>query len=245
MSLKTDQMRSDTRIDQAVLRTIDRGSCNISSNPYRNQTRTQMSRKVGLLEAVRRNPTIQARFWSKVNKVKGDCWLWTASTTGTGYKYGQFTYRIDRKQQHPYAHRVAWELTHGESIADGLNACHRCDVPLCCNPAHLFLGSQKENLNDGRAKGRIDMSRPRTSKLTPAERMAIFESRGVSGVLLAAEYGVSAACISVIRSGRFSRPLASMAPRDSHQSVVSISGGVHGGVLQPPPDHASRGSVRQ
>jgi len=51
------------------------------------------------------------------------------------------------------AHRVAWTVTNG-LIPKKMNVLHHCDVPSCCNPAHLFLGSQKDNVQDMMSKGR-------------------------------------------------------------------------------------------
>ncbi len=52
-----------------------------------------------------------------------------------------------------YAHRVSWEMFCGE-IPAGQKVLHRCDVSLCVNPDHLFLGTQKENVHDCEKKGR-------------------------------------------------------------------------------------------
>ena len=51
------------------------------------------------------------------------------------------------------SHRYAWELWEGP-IPNGMNVLHRCDNRRCCNPAHLFLGTQQENMLDMYAKGR-------------------------------------------------------------------------------------------
>lgn len=89
--------------------------------------------------------TVNRRFWSKVRRVSGGCWLWT----GARNRYGLF--RLNGKVRK--AHRVAWELTNGP-IPDGLNVLHTCDNPPCVRPSHLFLGTQAENVRDMWAKGR-------------------------------------------------------------------------------------------
>ena len=94
-------------------------------------------------------PKDVSRFWSKVNRTDNpnDCWEWNASRVSGGY--GQAI----RFGKSSVAHRVAWELTQGP-IPEGIFVCHRCDNRLCCNPAHLFLGTARDNNRDKMDKGR-------------------------------------------------------------------------------------------
>jgi hypothetical protein len=94
-----------------------------------------------------RDLTPEKAFWSKVNKTAG-CWLWTRPGWIDGY--AQFMTRRRRV----YVHRFAYELTHGP-IPPGLLVCHKCDVPLCVRPDHLFLGTPKDNILDAVRKGRL------------------------------------------------------------------------------------------
>jgi hypothetical protein len=74
------------------------------------------------------------------------------------------------KSGHWFAHRRAWELTHGP-ITDGLHCLHHCDHPPCCNPSHLFLGAPADNVADMVAKGRQARGDRSGSRLYP-ERLA-------------------------------------------------------------------------
>lgn len=87
-----------------------------------------------------------ARFWPKVDKA-GDCWIWKASKRRKGY--GQFQLNGTMVS----AHRVAWQIEHGE-IPAGLLVCHHCDNPSCVRPDHLFLGTNSDNQKDAGAKKR-------------------------------------------------------------------------------------------
>ena len=87
-----------------------------------------------------RNPEkANAHFWSRVDK-SGDCWLFIGARDKWGY--GDLNYM----GKHVQAHRLAWRLTNGEP--GKLDVLHKCDNAPCCNPAHLYLGTDKENKQD-------------------------------------------------------------------------------------------------
>lgn len=96
--------------------------------------------------------TLQERLISYViPEPYSGCWLWTGAVyhPGTQFEYGAL--RANGKTIG--AHRLSYQLFRGE-IPEHLHCCHKCDTPLCCNPDHLFLGTNKENHMDASRKGR-------------------------------------------------------------------------------------------
>lgn len=140
--------------------------------------------------------TAEQKFWAKVDK-SGECWLWTGSKYRQGY--GQVCVGPKFRK----AHRVAYELTRGP-IPTGLCVCHKCDVKLCVNPEHLFLGTYADNNADKALKGRAYRSTGElqpAAKLTDADVIAILNDPRPS-THLAPIYGVDHSLIGRIRRGK-------------------------------------------
>jgi len=91
---------------------------------------------------------IKDRLLSKVRIDENDCWLWQGFRNSHGYGH----IKVNKKTCK--AHRVSYEVFVA-AIPDGLILMHLCDVPACINPAHLIPGTQKENMADAIAKGRM------------------------------------------------------------------------------------------
>lgn len=125
------------------------------------------------------------------------CWRWRGSTAWNGYGVVGFQGRQQK------AHRVAWQLTRGP-IPQGMRVLHRCDNPSCCNPDHLFLGTQLDNIADREAKGR-GAKPPSRRKLTRdevAEMRRLYAALPISQAQLAEQFGVSRGNVSKIVNGK-------------------------------------------
>jgi hypothetical protein len=112
------------------------------------------------------------RFWQKVPRLGADdCWEWQASRNPKGY--GQFNVGNSAETGRcVLAHRVAYELEVGAAPQD-LLVLHVCDNPPCCNPAHLFTGTNEDNMRDkwlkGRGRGPLQLSQVIELKRLAAE----------------------------------------------------------------------------
>ena len=93
-------------------------------------------------------PRHTAESLARRTKRDGECWIWLGAMNRDG-RYGLAYYYNLRIR----AHRLSYALAVGP-IPEGLQVLHRCDRPLCINPAHLFLGTDAINVADKVAKGR-------------------------------------------------------------------------------------------
>ena len=148
--------------------------------------------------------TFEERFWPKVDKSGGPdaCWNWTGASNGVGY--GKIC--NDPAGRLALAHRASWEMTNGP-IEGRLHCLHKCDNRRCCNPVHMFLGTNAENMADKVAKGRqarVRGSAQGRAKLTEAD-IPIIRHRCAAGELqraIAVDYSVSQAVISCVATRR-------------------------------------------
>lgn len=156
------------------------------------------------------------RFWMKVDKngpkiqcMRTQCWVWTASTTLFGY--GQLS-RGSAGAGNWLAHRLSW-MIHRGPIPKNKLILHRCDNPACVRLGHLFLGTRRDNVVDMDRKGRRRSLRGEQSphaKLTE-ETVRAIRTEYTPGLIgrfnpssqsvLAKRYGVSAFTISKIIRG--------------------------------------------
>lgn len=138
-------------------------------------------------------------FNKKWKESSSGCWEWLAVKNQDGYG------RVKRFGKLESAHRVSYELYKG---ALGENSVlHKCDNPSCVNPDHLFLGTQKDNVDDMIKKGRQHNNAHKgvahyRTKLTEKEVLEIFYDTTTSQSIIASRFGISQSAVSVIKSKR-------------------------------------------
>ena len=148
---------------------------------------------------------LEERFWSKVDVQDEDsCWNWTAGTVRGGY--GGFRVSQSGIGSKITAHKYSYELHNGK-VPDGLLVCHTCDNVKCCNPKHLYAGTQKQNMQDRVTRGRSATKKGSNNgraKLTH-EQVSVIKRKLLKGSSLqelSFEYLVSVPTIWQIRRGK-------------------------------------------
>lgn len=127
-------------------------------------------------------------FWSQCVAALNNCIVWV------GYRVNGYG-RVMVRGKVWWTHRYAWTLTNGP-ILDGLDVLHRCDNPPCCNPNHLFLGTQADNNIDRDLKGRQVAPKGDhhpCAKLTSAQVIEIrkLKVEGIAGPQICDMFGIT------------------------------------------------------
>lgn len=133
------------------------------------------------------------RIESKVVRIpEAGCWVWMGATQVRGY--GEI---LSHGRKH-LAHRASYEAFVGP-IPKGMYVCHACDNVYCVNPSHLFLGTQKQNLEDMSRKGRSTRGERNSQAKLTEEQVKVILSSSESCASLGKQYGVSQSLISCIK----------------------------------------------
>ena len=144
--------------------------------------------------------SLAKHFWNHISRCVHEicdqcCWEWERSRS---HGYGQI--RIQGKGH--LTHRLAYELWHGIQLPPGVHVLHRCDNPPCCNPLHLFLGTQKDNVHDAARKGRYPYGeRHKNTKISTAQVAQILQLRQEGETLknIGERFGISQSQVSRIK----------------------------------------------
>jgi hypothetical protein len=164
---------------------------------------------------------VRDRFFSRFVIDSNNCWVWNGAKIThkrTGDSYGCIAGKIDgvryvKQGRQILAHRASWILHYGAiPVGEGYHGTvvrHKCDNPLCVNPEHLELGTQKDNVDDMLKRNRGDISgfvnkrgtEHRNAKLN-AEQVAEIVNSSEMNYVLAEKYGVSTHCIKRVRCGK-------------------------------------------
>ena len=135
---------------------------------------------------------------------KNGCWEWKGSLHPNGYAYAT-NYETNKRE---HVHRISYRIFKGE-IPIGLYVCHHCDNRKCIAPDHLFIGTAKENMQDAKAKGRLEHikllqskgEKNGSSKLKESEVREIKKliSNGEKVAVISRKYKVSWSTINSIK----------------------------------------------
>jgi len=137
---------------------------------------------------------VKERFFSKINILNNGCHQWTGA-----HSCGYGTISIMNKTKK--THRLAWIIANNKEIPEGMCICHYCDNGLCVNPAHLFLGTNQDNMRDMVEKGRYKNGRARL-KEKDVKRIYNLYDKGKSYKDIIHIFGIDATSFWRVISGK-------------------------------------------
>lgn len=149
---------------------------------------------------------IPGKYWRRIERKfvpepNSGCWLWFGCHHEAGYG------RIMIDGYLRPAHRYVFECCYGVELPSEMFVCHKCDTPECINPAHLFVGTQAENIADCKQKGRMHPGEKNgRAKLSDAQYQAIL-SDPRPYKLIASDYRIHVEHVGSLKRGARRNPL--------------------------------------
>ena len=139
-------------------------------------------------------PITKDRIEAKVERIpEAGCWIWMGATQVRGYG------EILSSNRKLLAHRASYEAFVGP-IPKGMYVCHACDNVYCVNPNHLFLGTQKQNMQDMVAKGRSTKGEKNARAKLTEEQVKQIREMSESNSFIAKLFHVSTSNIQFIKT---------------------------------------------
>lgn len=128
-------------------------------------------------------------------RIEDGCWIWQLSKDKDGYG-------VISKARGERAHRLAYDTFIGPR--HGKHVLHTCDNPSCCNPAHLYLGTQKDNNRDRIARQRFVGENHPTAKYSDAQiqQVAVLYEQGLTQIEISRKLGMSPSQVSGVLRGQ-------------------------------------------
>ena len=172
-------------INNCTCESVCRGLCEKHYSRFKRYGNTNLQRK-SIYERLDNN---------SIPVTESGCLIWTGPVNHEGYGHISYNGKSSR------VHMVSYELNYGK-IPNGLIVCHKCDIPSCFNPNHLFLGTNQDNMKDRDNKGRqydrtgIRNGRAKLDIDKANQIRKIFSSQKISKAKLGRIYGVSLPTIS-------------------------------------------------
>jgi hypothetical protein len=151
--------------------------------------------------------SMHERIWSRIDK-KGpyDCWVWISGIGKNGYGYikTRIGPRKEGKNKYESAHRLVYTEVNGP-IPEGMLICHKCNNRKCCNPSHLYAGTNQDNMNDKVRSGHSTFgSKNPKARLKESDIVQIRQLRSEGKTLksIAEQFNVHLATIGYICQGK-------------------------------------------
>ena len=169
------------------------------------QSLTQKSTRKSNLKQ-RKTDNTQFRFLQYLDYRTTGCWFWMGYKDKDGY--GKFSYGLWPLRKTVRAHRAAWLLYRG-IIPDRTLVLHTCDLPLCVNPNHLYLGNMADNVRDRLKRGRgakgarngMRLQPPKLNYQKANEILVLLKDSSLTQQQIANRFHVTQTMISAIKRG--------------------------------------------